>query len=203
MRILIVEDDPNLRPLERDLLETMGHEVDEATNADDGLAMLKGDPEIEVVLLDLGLPPAPQDITEGIRFIQETLAWNSTIKIVVVTGQSHEDALLRCVEHGAFDVLAKPFQREDVQTALNRALMFSQSEKRLRSEDRKFPVMVVADASTEEGLKLARESVIERIIRSVLIDTGFNVSESSRRLNITREHLYYFLKKYGIDRPTD
>jgi two-component system, response regulator RegA len=64
-------------------------------------------------------------------------------------------------------------------------------------------VTVVADATSEEGLKLAREEVMVKIIRSVLVETSFNVSESARRLNITREHLYYFIKKYGIDRPAD
>jgi DNA-binding NtrC family response regulator len=59
----------------------------------------------------------------------------------------------------------------------------------------------VADASTEEGLKQAREEVIERLVRTVLVDTGFNVSETARRLNISREHLYYYIKKYGIQRP--
>ncbi|MFM1880957.1 MAG: hypothetical protein RLZZ344_1191, partial [Pseudomonadota bacterium] len=38
MRVLIIEDDPQLRPLQRELVESLGHEVDEATNAKDGLA---------------------------------------------------------------------------------------------------------------------------------------------------------------------
>ena len=65
MRVLIVEDDPSLRPLQRELVESLGHEVDEATNAADALAMLKGDPEIELVLLDLGLPPDMQVSRRG------------------------------------------------------------------------------------------------------------------------------------------
>ena len=201
MRVLIVEDDPSLRPLQRELLESLGHEVDEATNAVDALAMLKGDPEIELVLLDLGLPPDPQGISEGVRFLKEARLWNAFLKVVVVTGQSHDDALLTCVEEEAFDFLTKPFRQAQVKAALQRAVLFSQSEKTLRSQDRKFSVMVVADASTEEGLKQAREEVIERLVRTVLVDTGFNVSETARRLNISREHLYYYIKKYGIQRP--
>lgn len=203
MRILIVEDDPSLRPLERDLLEALGHEVDEATNADDALAMLRGDPDIELVLLDLGLPPAPQDITEGIRFLSQAKLWNGHLKVVVVSGQSHEDALIGCIEAGAFDILPKPFKRQQVETALERALLFSRTEKTMRLQNKKIPVTVVADASTEEGLKLAREEVVERLIRTVLTETNFNVSETARRLNVTREYLYYYLKKYQIDRPAE
>ena len=69
MRILIVEDDASLRLMLRDLVESLGHSVDEATNATDALAMLQGDDELELILLDLGLPPAPQDISEGVRFL--------------------------------------------------------------------------------------------------------------------------------------
>lgn len=203
MRILIVEDDISLRPLERDLLENMGHEVDEATNAIDAMAMIKGDPDIELVLLDLGLPPAPQDITEGIRFLNEARMWNGNLKIIIVSGQNHEDALIGCVEGGAFDVVSKPFKRQQVEAAIERAMLFSRTEKTMRIQNRKFPVTVVADASTEEGLKLAREEVIERIIRTNLTETGFNVSETARRLSVGREYLYYYLKKYQIDRPAE
>ncbi len=203
MRILIVEDDISLRPLERDLLENMGHEVDEATNAIDAMAMIKGDPDIELVLLDLGLPPAPQDITEGIRFLNEARMWNGNLKVIIVSGQSHEDALIGCIEGGAFDVVSKPFKRQQVEAAIERAMLFSRTEKTMRTQNRKIPVTVVADASTEEGLKLAREEVVERLIRTVLTETGFNVSETARRLNVTREYLYYYLKKYQIDRPAE
>jgi DNA-binding NtrC family response regulator len=57
--------------------------------------------------------------------------------------------------------------------------------------------------SSEEGLKMAREEVVERIVRTTLGETGHNVSEAARRLGITREHLYYYIKKYGIVRPEE
>ena len=91
MRVLIIEDDHQLRALQRDLVENLGHEVDEATNAKDGLAMLKGDPDIELVLLDLGLPPAPQDITEGLWFLQEARLWDALLKVVVNITPTEKD----------------------------------------------------------------------------------------------------------------
>jgi DNA-binding NarL/FixJ family response regulator len=60
--------------------------------------MLKGDPDIELVLLDLGLPPDVQGISEGVRFLREVRLWNAFLKVVVVTGQSHDDALLSFLE---------------------------------------------------------------------------------------------------------
>ena len=63
--------------------------------------------------------------------------------------------------------------------------------------------MVVADASSEEGLKAAREAVMVKLIRNTLSETNFNVSETSRRLNISRENLYYFMKRFNIVRPDE
>ena len=39
-----------------------------------------------------------------------------------------------------------------------------------------------------------------KLFRTVLNDTNHNVSAAARRLNMSREHLYYYLKKYGIKR---
>ncbi|NBT35714.1 MAG: response regulator [Betaproteobacteria bacterium] len=203
MRILVVEDDANLRALYRSLLESLGHEVDESTNAQDALAMLMGDHEIELVILDLGLPPVTDGFSEGIRFLNDARKHNAHLKVIVASSQSQNEALLRCVEAGAFDILTKPFTKDGVTFAIHRAQRFIEAERRLRGLDRKFPVMVVADATTDDALRLARDEVMERLIRSVLFETRHNVSEASRRLNVTREQLYYYLKKFGIDRPAE
>ncbi len=57
MSVLIVEDQTEVRNTLSALVESLGFEVDLATNTTDGLAMLSDDSEIGVVLLDLGLPP--------------------------------------------------------------------------------------------------------------------------------------------------
>ena len=59
MRVLIVEDQSEIRQLLRRQVEALGFSADEATNRPDGLAMLFEDSEIAVVILDLGLPPRP------------------------------------------------------------------------------------------------------------------------------------------------
>lgn len=203
MRILIVEDDASLRLMLRDLVESLGHSVDEATNATDALAMLQGDDELELVLLDLGLPPAPQDISEGVRFLTALASWNSHRKVIVISGQSHEDAQKCVVEFGAMSMLTKPFKRDHLEFAINQAELWLRNEKKLREDDQKYSVMVVADASSEEGLKAAREAVMVKLIRNTLSETNFNVSETSRRLNISRENLYYFMKRFNIVRPDE
>lgn len=202
MRLLVVDDDPQLRALTRAAIEAVGHEVDEATNADDGLAMLRGDPELEVVVLDLGLPPYADSTAEGLRFLREALAWNGHLKIVVVSAQAEASAWLDCVAAGAFDILTKPVARPLLEASLGRAIRFRQAETQLRLERQHFPLAIVADASTEQGVKLARESLIQRLVTSVLQESGQNVSETARRLNISREQVYYYIDKFGIQRQS-
>jgi transcriptional regulator with GAF, ATPase, and Fis domain len=51
-----------------------------------------------------------------------------------------------------------------------------------------------------DGLKAVREDAEERLVRQVLKETGFNVYQSAARLGLKRESIYYFLKKFGINR---
>ena len=77
MRVLIVEDQTEVRNTLSALVESLGFKVDLATNTTDGLAMLSDDSEIGVVLLDLGLPPDPNSFSEGMRFLKDAAARSS------------------------------------------------------------------------------------------------------------------------------
>jgi DNA-binding NtrC family response regulator len=123
------------------------------------------------------------------------------VKVIVASSQAQQEALLDCVECGAFDILQKPFDLRALEQSLKRAALFSDAERRLRETGQKFPVLIVADSSSEGGIKAAREEVIERLVRATLSDTEHNVSETARRLSLTREQVYYYLKKFGISRP--
>lgn len=201
MRILVVEDDKTLRLASRALLESLGHEVDESDNRDDAMDMLIGDPEIGIVILDLGLPPSAHLPEGGLSFLRSVRALGLPVKIIVASAQADDEALLSCIESGAFDILHKPFDLRSLAQSLRRAELFAQAERRLRETGQKFPVLIVADSSSEGGIKAAREEIIERMVRTTLSDTQHNVSESARRLSLTREQVYYYIKKFGITRP--
>jgi DNA-binding NtrC family response regulator len=202
MRILVVEDDKTLRLGTRALLESLGHEVDESDNGDDALDMLTGDPDIGIVILDLGLPPLAHQPEGGLFFLRSVRALGLPVKVIVASAWAEDETLLNCVECGAFDILQKPFDLKSLSQCLKRAALFAQAERRLRETGQKFPVWIVADSSSEGGLKAAREEVIERMVRATLSDTAHNVSETARRLSLTREQVYYYIKKFGIVRPT-
>ena len=82
--LLIVEDDPTLQKQMRWAFD--GFETVLANDRESAIAQLGGD-EAAVVTMDLGLPPAPDDVSEGFLLLAEMLALAPDTKVIVLTGQ--------------------------------------------------------------------------------------------------------------------
>ena len=65
-----------------------------------------------VVTMDLGLPPDADAVSEGFRLLEQIMAFDPDIKVIVLTGQNDQTNALRAVAMGAYDFLAKPFEPE-------------------------------------------------------------------------------------------
>lgn len=101
-RVVLVEDDLDIRRLVADALAGHGHDVETAATAMDGLNLaVKGKPDL--VLLDLGLPDL--DGTELLRMIRAV----SAVPIIVLTARGADEVVVRTLDEGADDYLVKPF----------------------------------------------------------------------------------------------
>ncbi|MFN3162581.1 MAG: response regulator [Pseudohongiellaceae bacterium] len=198
VRVLLVEDDPALRLVMRNLLEDNAYHVQEADSKDSAEAIFSSDDELAVVVLDLGLPPSPHTTSEGLATIRALTEHLHPAKIVVLTGQDEESAALAAVREGAFDFLAKPSASNDILHAVQRAALFYKNERTLAREEGLTRLQI--NARVADGLKAVREDAEERLVRQVLKDTEFNVYQSANKLGLKRESVYYFLKKFGIKR---
>lgn len=195
--VMVIEDDPSLADLIGFMLGGAGHHVVSAGDRSGAMQLARAYPEISIALCDLGLPPRPNQVEEGITLIGQLLQLRPQFKIIVVTGQDQQAAALAAIRAGAFDFLAKPVAPAQVLAAVERAQLFVRTEANLleAGESR-----ITIAARLEEGIREAGEAAAERLLRQVLADTGFNVAESARRLGLQRENLYYFIKKFGIQR---
>jgi two-component system, response regulator RegA len=198
--ILLVEDDSALRLMVRGVLEMQGYPVLEAETRISALDILKNHPSVGVILLDLGLPPSPHSPGEGLALIRSVGAEMLTVKIIVLTGQDQESAALEAIRDGAFDFLAKPASSTDILQAVRRAFLFCRKEQEMAANGL---TRLQVNARISDGLKVVRDEVEEKLVRQVLQETGFNVYQSAARLGLKRESLYYFLKKFGIERQDD
>ena len=198
VRILLVEDDPALRLVMRGVMENNDYDVLEADSRIGAEAVLKENPDIAAIVLDLGLPPSPHTTAEGLATIRSIVESLYPAKIVVLTGQDEESSALAAIREGAFDFLAKPSKSEDILNAVQRAVLFYENERTLSEQEGLTKLQI--NAKVADGLKAVREDAEEKLVRKVLKDTEFNVYQSAAKLGLKRESIYYFLKKFGIKR---
>jgi len=197
VKVLLVEDDPALRHILRNVLEINGYVIVEAESKSSADAIAKKEEDIAVIVLDLGLPPSPHTTSEGLAVIKSMTAAMLPAKIVVLTGQDEESSALAAIREGAFDFLSKPSKTEDILSAVQRASLFFNKERMLADEGM---TRLQLNATVADGLKAVREEAEEKLVRQVLKDTEFNVYQTAAKLGLKRESIYYFLKKFGIKR---
>src|SRR5215471_10256556 len=88
-----------------------------------------GKEQIPVALLDLGLPPHPRDAIEGLRTLEEAIARNPLIKVIIVSGNSERQNALRALDKGAHDIFAKPVNIDELKIVLQRVYRRVQMER--------------------------------------------------------------------------
>lgn len=116
-RILVIDDDADLRGILRDLLELDGFEVDEAENGEVGYRKYLNR-RSEVVVTDIVMPEC-----EGVETIMSLRRADPNVKIIAMLGvHSKTDFLSHAVKLGAQRSLAKPFQHADLVAAIQAVL---------------------------------------------------------------------------------
>ena len=196
--ILLVEDDPALRSMLSNVLEMQGFNIMETDSKLGAMKILNDDTStINVMILDLGLPPKAHTTEEGLDVIRQTTSAMHATKIIVLTGQDEEKSALDAIREGAFDFLSKPASSEDILNSVNRAVLFHSKEQDMSAGGM---TRLQLNAKVADGLKAVREEAEEKLVRQVLKQTGFNIYRSAEKLGIKRESIYYFMKKFGINR---
>jgi CheY-like chemotaxis protein len=114
MRILVVDDQEDLRSLLRVLLEREGHEVIEASHGRMALAMVEVDPEIGLVILDVQMPDMTGwEVLRSLRFIQ-----NRYIAVLMCTVKAGPGDFTTAERLDVDGYIPKPFDPSDVRDAV-------------------------------------------------------------------------------------
>ncbi|MDX8408895.1 MAG: sigma-54 dependent transcriptional regulator [Mariprofundales bacterium] len=118
---ILIIDDNDINRLNLKLLLKKEHEVFEAGDLDAAEDVLSNQ-RIDLVLLDLALPPEPDNPEIGLGYLAILHQANPDLTVIVITGHDAHDIAERAREHGATELFAKPFQPEDVYDAVARAM---------------------------------------------------------------------------------
>ena len=197
IRALVIEDDAALKDAWVAALEDTGYGVTGARDAVSAIEQARTDPRPALALLDLGLPPRPGDPTVGLELLQQLLLELPSLKVVVLTGQDEPAVCWRAIGLGAFDFLVKPASRAQVLGSLHRACMFLESERQLALSGQ---ARITVTGPVAEGVREFGDAAQERLVRTVMADANYNVAQAARQLGLSREHMYYFIRKFGIER---
>ncbi|HET9557507.1 MAG TPA: response regulator, partial [Actinomycetota bacterium] len=122
-RLLMIDDEPGIRKLVSRALSSAGFEVDCAADGRSGLEMaMQG--RHELVVLDLMLPGL-----DGVNVLRNLMAKRPGQRVLILSAVGDVTSKVRCLELGAADYVAKPFEVAEL-VARVRARLRSQAEER-------------------------------------------------------------------------
>jgi two-component system nitrogen regulation response regulator NtrX len=151
-RILIVDDEANIRRMVGALLKSEEFEVAEAAN---GNAALLAIPDVhpDIILLDLMMPPGP----DGLATLERIRAADRDVPVILMSGKAQLADAVRAVQMGAFQFLEKPLAPESLLVAVRSAetLVRTQAENRaLRQALGPQPTLVGTSSAIEHVRQL-------------------------------------------------
>ena len=127
-RILLVDDEANIRRMVGALLQGEGYETDDAANGTLALSVARETPP-DAVLLDLMMPGGP----DGLQTLEQLRQVLPDVPVVMMSGKASLSDAVRATKLGAFQFLEKPLTPEGVLVAVRSALELS----RTRAENRR------------------------------------------------------------------
>jgi two-component system response regulator AtoC len=162
-KILVVDDDVNLRRTLRDVLESAGYEVDEAENGRKALAHLEEESP-DAILCDWKMPEqGGEDLLRALM----TRDHAEQLPVIIMTAHGTGPNAITAMQLGAYDFVTKPFDLDEVLATMRRALQHVRLQReveRLRNREQEAP--------TDEGEKEHRLVGISRSMLEVFKSIG-------------------------------
>ena len=155
--LLIVEDDPALQKQMQWAFDK--YETIVASDRETAIAQLRRY-EPAVVTMDLGLPPHPDDPTEGLQLLDEIHALAPDTKVIVLTGQNDQQNALKAIALGAHDFCPKPFEPDFLMWTIDQAFRVHD----LQQENRR---LLAAHHAPEMSGVVTRDPEMLRICRTI------------------------------------
>ena len=181
--VLILEDDPNLRELLVDAVESLDHIVKAADSATMALHLGR-EFDFEIVISDIRMAGP----TEGLGVLQILKQRQPAMACIVITGYADKTAPLRALQIRVDDYLYKPFEVEDLVAALER-VKTSQSN---RTWYRQVLHRLLGQAASDQDLaqlQASREACLKAFFVAVrsqhlLAETALNIWETWEELEV-------------------
>ena len=166
-RLLIVDDEPNIRELLATKLSYMGYECQTAESADRALSLLDRQP-FHLVLSDIMMPGL-----SGIDLLQRIVPTYPDVAVIMLTAAADTHMAVHAMKLGAYDYVTKPFNLEELSVHVEKALERRQLLMENRAHHR-----LLEQRVTEQTQEIREHLRLERQRREELHHT-LNLLEQS------------------------
>ncbi|HEY3305525.1 MAG TPA: sigma-54 dependent transcriptional regulator [Candidatus Binatia bacterium] len=168
--ILVVDDDPDVREVLKDRLESLDYRVLTASGGKDGLDLLeKQSPQI--ALLDIEMPDM-----SGLEVLKEIRARAMDVTVVMITAYGTIERAVQAMKEGAYDFIPKPFDPEHIALIVQKAL----ERERLRREveilsdevGERYRLVVGKSAKMNKAVETAKKAAASKTTILLLGESG-------------------------------
>jgi two-component system response regulator AtoC len=148
LRLLIVDDEENMRHMLGSLLRPQGYLVDEAENGTAALERLKGR-EYDFILCDVRMPDM-----DGMEFLQQAGSLLDKSTVIMMSAYGSLDMAIEAMKLGAYDFISKPFKTDEVLLALRKA----EEREALKKENQQLRHHLAAIEQQSRGKEIIAKS---------------------------------------------
>lgn len=125
-KLLVVDDEPGVLFTLKEIGQELGHTVLEARNGREALQQITD--EVELVITDLAMPEL-----DGLELLAQLRALFPDLPVVLLTARGSERVAVRAIKAGAFDYVAKPFDVDELELVITRALELASWKREARA----------------------------------------------------------------------
>jgi len=126
-RVLVVDDEENIRQILKEYLDEFGYEVACAVNGQEALQIYKNG-RFDVILSDLVMRPV-----DGLELLGEVKKVDPDAIFIMITGYPSIESALEAVKKGAKDYITKPFNIDEIRLKMERVLLEQSLQGRLKN----------------------------------------------------------------------
>ena len=157
-RILIVDDEENLRDGSERVLSRSGFTVSQATEGKEALATLSRRPH-DLVLLDLNMPGL-----SGIEVLERIREGHPDTLVIIITGFATIETAIEAMKKGAYDFMTKPFRPDQLRLVVGRAVEHIQLREKLERLSAEREAGLWAITTEKSRLRTVMDSIIAGLL---------------------------------------
>ncbi|ATB47878.1 sigma-54-dependent transcriptional regulator [Corallococcus macrosporus] len=141
-KVLVIDDEANLRKVLAAMLRRDGFDVTVAENGEQGLAEFHKN-GADIVVTDLVMPKVG-----GMEVLGTIRAANPDVPVIIITAHGTVDSAVDAIKAGAFDYITKPFDQAELSSVVAKAAKTNESARRSVRPDVKARAAIIGDSAT-------------------------------------------------------